>query len=68
MDATNPVSEQSKDMEVAGGCSVCGGALSVRFYNNRAVSICRECHHVGLARFQFQGRNVIFEQIVRAAA
>jgi len=55
-------------MEVEGGCTVCGGPVAVRFSQRRAVSVCRSCRHIAVARVALDGTNVVFEQIVRAAA
>jgi hypothetical protein len=56
------------EMEVAGGCTVCGGPVAVKFSRSRAVSICRSCMHVAIARVHMEDGNVVFEQVVRAAA
>ena len=56
------------EMEVAGGCSLCNGPVAVKFSRSRAVSVCRACRHVALARVHIEGGNLVFEQVVRAAA
>jgi hypothetical protein len=56
------------EMEVAGGCSLCDGPVAVKFSRSRAVSVCRACRHVALARVHIEGGNLVFEQVVRAAA
>ena len=55
-------------MEVAGGCSLCDGPVAVKFSRSRAVSVCRACKHVAIARVHMENGNVVFEQVVRAAA
>jgi hypothetical protein len=56
------------EMEVAGGCTLCGGPVAVRFSRSRAVSVCRSCMHVAIARVHMQDGNLVFEQVVSAAA
>jgi hypothetical protein len=56
------------EMEVPGGCSVCGGPVAVKFSRSRAVSVCRTCMHVAIARVHVEEGNLVFEQMVRAAA
>jgi len=51
-----------------GGCSVCGGPVAVKFTRSRAVSICRACHHFAIANVHVEDGNLVFEQVVRAAA
>jgi hypothetical protein len=61
--------ENKREMEVEGGCAVCGGGpVAVRFSRSRAVSICRACHHLAIAHVRVEGGNLVFEQVVRAAA
>lgn len=60
--------ENKREMEVEGGCAICGGPVAVRFSRSRAVSICRACHHLAIARVRVEGGNLVFEQVVRAAA
>lgn len=60
--------ESKREMEVEGGCTVCGGPVAVRFSRSRAVSICRACHHLAIANVRVEGGNLVFEQVVRAAA
>jgi len=68
MSATDQEKTHRREMEVEGGCTVCGGKVSVRFSRRRAVSVCKSCHHIAVARVALDGGNVVFEQIVRAAA
>jgi len=56
------------EMEVAGGCQVCGGPVAVKFSRSRAVSVCRSCMHVAISRVHMEDGNLVFEQVVRAAA
>jgi hypothetical protein len=56
------------EMEVAGGCTLCGGPVAVKFSRSRAVSVCRTCMHVAIARVHIEDGNLVFEQMVRAAA
>jgi hypothetical protein len=56
------------EMEVPGGCQVCGGPVAVKFSRSRAVSVCRSCMHVAIARVHVEAGNLVFEQVVRAAA
>jgi hypothetical protein len=56
------------EMEVAGGCTLCGGPVAVKFSRSRAVSVCRSCMHVAIARVHMQDGNLVFEQVVNAAA
>ena len=56
------------EMEVAGGCSLCNGPVAVKFSRSRAVSVCRACRHVAIARVHIEDGNLVFEQVVRAAA
>ncbi|HWE23661.1 MAG TPA: hypothetical protein VG496_06940 [Myxococcales bacterium] len=56
------------EMEVAGGCTVCGGPVAVKFSRSRAVSVCRSCMHVAIALVHMENGNLVFEQVVKAAA
>jgi hypothetical protein len=56
------------EMEVAGGCSLCDGPVAVKFSRSRAVTVCRACRHVAIARVHLENGNLVFEQVVRAAA
>jgi len=56
------------EMEVDGGCAVCGGPVSVKFSRSRAVSVCRACQHIAIAQVHVEDGNLVFEQVVRAAA
>jgi len=56
------------EMEVADGCTVCGGSIAVKFSRSRAVSVCRACKHVAIALVHMENGNLVFEQVVRAAA
>jgi hypothetical protein len=60
--------QERAEMEVAGGCSLCDGPVAVKFSRSRAVSVCRACKHVAIARVHMENGNVVFEQVVRAAA
>ena len=55
-------------MEVDGGCAVCGGPVAVKFSRSRAISVCRACRHIAIAHVHVEGGNLVFEQVVRAAA
>ena len=55
-------------MEVDGGCTLCSGPVSVKFSRSRAVSVCRACHHIAIANVHVEDGNLVFEQVVRAAA
>jgi hypothetical protein len=59
---------KSHEMKVEDGCSLCGGPVSVRFSRSRAVTVCQACRHIAVALVHLEGGNVIFEQIVHAAA
>jgi hypothetical protein len=61
-------STERAEMEVADGCSLCGGPVAVKFSRSRAVSVCRACRHVAIARVHMENGNLVFEQVVRAAA
>ena len=56
------------EMEVAGGCTLCGGPVAVKFSRSRAISVCRSCRHVAIANVHMENGNLVFEQVVRAAA
>jgi hypothetical protein len=56
------------EMEVAGGCSLCDGPVAVKFSRSRAITVCRACKHVAIARVHMENGNLVFEQVVRAAA
>ena len=60
--------ETKREMEVDGGCAVCGGPVAVKFSRSRAVSVCRECRHIAFANVHVEDGNLVFEQVVRAAA
>jgi recombinational DNA repair protein (RecF pathway) len=60
--------ESKREMEVDGGCAVCGGPVAVKFSRSRAVSVCRECRHIAVANVHVEDGNLVFEQVVRAAA
>ena len=60
--------ERKREMEVDGGCAVCGGPVAVKFSRSRAVSVCRTCRHIAIAHVHVEGGNLVFEQVVRAAA
>lgn len=55
-------------MEVESGCTVCGGPVAVRFSRSRAVSVCRSCRHLAIALVHVENGNLVFEEVVRAAA
>ena len=55
-------------MEVDGGCTLCGGPVAVKFSRSRAVSVYRACHHIAIAHVHVEDGNLVFEQVVRAAA
>jgi hypothetical protein len=60
--------KDGREMEVDGGCTVCGGPVAVRFTRSRAVSVCRACQHIAIAHVHVEDGNLVFEQVVRAAA
>jgi transcription initiation factor TFIIIB Brf1 subunit/transcription initiation factor TFIIB len=55
-------------MEMSESCPACEGDVSVRFTGRRATSICRKCGYVAHSRVHQHGGQVVFEQLVRAAA
>ncbi len=57
-----------REMEVESGCTVCGGPVAVRFSRSRAVSVCRSCRHLAIALVHVENGNLVFEEVVRAAA
>jgi len=57
-----------REMEVDGGCTLCSGPVAVKFSRSRAVSVCRACHHIAIANVHVEDGNLVFEQVVRAAA
>ena len=65
---TEGTGKERREMEVPGGCSVCGGPVAVKFTRSRAVSVCRACHHMAIAHVHVEDGNLVFEQVVRAAA
>jgi len=60
--------ENEREMEVDGGCTLCSGPVAVKFSRSRAVSVCRACHHIAIANVHVEDGNLVFEQVVRAAA
>ena len=60
--------ENEREMEVEGGCTLCGGPVAVKFSRSRAVSVCRACQHIAIAHVHVEDGNLVFEQVVRAAA
>jgi len=57
-----------REMEVKDGCTLCGGPVAVKFSRSRAVSVCRACHHLAIALVHVENGNLVFEEVVRAAA
>jgi transcription initiation factor TFIIIB Brf1 subunit/transcription initiation factor TFIIB len=55
-------------MEMSGSCPACEGDVSVRFTGRRAASICRKCGYVAHSIIHQHGGQIVFEQVVRAAA
>ena len=60
--------QQNREMEVEGGCTLCGGPVAVRFSRSRAVSVCRACRHLAIALVHVEDGNLVFEEVLRAAA
>jgi len=60
--------DDKREMEVDGGCTLCGGSVAVKFSRSRAVSVCRACQHIAIAQVHVEDGNLVFEQVVRAAA
>ncbi|HKC60824.1 MAG TPA: hypothetical protein VKB92_12110 [Myxococcales bacterium] len=60
--------DDKREMEFERGCAVCGGPVAVKFSRSRAVSVCRACHHIAIAHVHVEDGNLVFEQVVRAAA
>lgn len=57
-----------REVEFETGCTVCGGPVAVKFSRSRAVSVCRNCRHLAIARVRLEDGNLVFEQVVDAAA
>ena len=69
MTMDTPEKNQGKrEMEVDGGCTLCGGPVAVRFSRSRAVSVCRACRHLAIALVHVENGSLVFEEVVRAAA
>jgi hypothetical protein len=64
-EATRPA---APEMEMSGSCPACEGDVSVRFTGRRAASICRKCGYVAHSIIHQHGGQIVFEQVVRAAA
>jgi len=57
-----------REVEFDSGCTLCGGPVAVKFTRSRAVSVCRTCRHLAIARVHLEGSQLVFEQVVDAAA
>ena len=72
MSETTPKTEAAgptpPEMEMAGSCPACAGDVSVRFTGRRAASVCRKCGYVTHSIVHQHGGQLVFEQLVRAAA
>ena len=72
MSDTTPKPEDTgpavSEMEMSGSCPACQGDVSVRFTGRRATSVCRKCGYVVHSIVHQQGGQIVFEQLVRAAA
>ena len=70
MSDTTPKSEATAapEMEMSESCPACGGDVSVRFTGRRAASICRKCGYVAFSIVHQHGGQMVFQQLVRAAA
>jgi hypothetical protein len=72
MSDTSPKPEATRpaapEMEMSESCPACAGDVSVRFTGRRATSICRKCGYVALSIVHQHGGQMVFEQLVRAAA
>ena len=72
MSETTPKTEAAgptpPEMEMAASCPACAGDVSVRFTGRRATSVCRKCGYVTLSIVHQHAGQLVFEQLVRAAA
>jgi hypothetical protein len=63
-----PRRETDREVEFDTGCTLCGGPVAVKFTRSRAVSVCRSCRHLAIARVHLEDGQLVFEQKVDAAA
>jgi uncharacterized Zn finger protein len=71
MSDTTPKTEaapQPPEMDVAGSCPACSGDVAVRFTGRRAMGLCRSCGYLSHTFVHRHAGQLVFEEIVRAAA
>jgi hypothetical protein len=56
------------EMEMAGSCPVCEGDVAVRFTGRHANTVCRRCGYMTHSIVHQHAGQILFEQLVRAAA
>jgi hypothetical protein len=51
-------SDDRQDVDIPGGCILCGGDLAVRFAGSVAVSFCPQCRWISHPRVRREGGSV----------